>query len=103
MVLRKEWDKWLRSVTLYIETEDITNHIKQKSKLLPFGETQLQEFVYNLTTAMEEYDSVINNDVLQAIVSKLNGYFSLEKNSIFERHLFRQIRLVNGKARGTKT
>lgn len=91
-VLRSEWSKWVRSFQLYCDSEDITDVIKKRNKLLHLGGPQLQEVAYNIPGALEEYDPTIKNDVFKVLVDKLNCHFSPEQNSTFERHLFRSLK-----------
>ncbi|XP_044753909.1 uncharacterized protein K02A2.6-like [Coccinella septempunctata] len=84
--------KWLRSLELYLASEDITNIVKKRNKLLHLGGSQLQEVAYNLPGALEIFDKDINNDVFKTLVEKLTDYFSPKQNSTFERHIFRNIK-----------
>lgn len=97
-LLRTEWEKWLRSVKLYLEAEEVDNPKKKRSKLLHLGGPQLQEVAYNLPGAIEEYDETKKNDVFETLVTKLNEHFSPDQNSTFERHLFRTIKPEGGEA-----
>lgn len=51
-VVRKEWEKWFRSLELYFAAEEITDVFKKRNKLLHLGGTQLQEVAYNLPGAI---------------------------------------------------
>ncbi|XP_075144752.1 uncharacterized protein LOC142219865 [Haematobia irritans] len=95
-LLRAEWERWLRSLTLYLQSEDIVDVVKKRNKLLHLGGPQLQEVVYNLPGAIEEYDAEKKNDVFMTLVEKLNEYFSPRRNSTFERHLFRNLIPMEG-------
>ena len=90
-VVRNEWQKWLRSLKLYLDAEDITDAKKKKSKLMHLGGVQLQEVIYSLPGAIVE-----EGDVFDVLVKKLDEYFSPKRNSTFERHLFRSIKPENG-------
>lgn len=91
-VIRNEWEKWLRSLELYLASEDISDVIKKRNKLLHLGGSQLQEVAYNLPGALEPYDAEKNNDVFRGLVEKLSEYFSPKQNSTFERHIFRSLK-----------
>ncbi|XP_054736166.1 uncharacterized protein LOC129243060 [Anastrepha obliqua] len=93
-IIRTEWEKWLRSLTLYLETEDITTASKKRSKLLHLGGTQLQEVVYNIPDALVEAKEGV--DPYEVLVGKLTQHFSPKRNSTFERHLFRSLKPVEG-------
>lgn len=91
-LIRGEWEKWLRSLELYLASEDITDFAKKRNKLLHLGGAQLQEVAYNIPGAIETYNDKENNDVFKILVEKLTDYFSPKQNSTFERHLFRSLK-----------
>lgn len=90
-LLRNEWERWFRSLSLYLQSEDIKDVVKKKNKLLHLGGPQLQEVVFNIPGALVEYDDEKKNDVFKILVDKLDEYFSPKRNSTFERHLFRDL------------
>lgn len=47
-LIRSEWEKWIRSLKLYLDSEDIVNPLKRQNMLLHYGRSQLQEVAYNL-------------------------------------------------------
>ena len=91
-LIRGEWQKWLRSLELYLAAEDILEVSKKRNKLLHLGGTQLQEVAYNIPGAIEEYNTEKQNDVFKILVDKLSEYFSPKQNSTFERHIFRKLK-----------
>lgn len=91
-VLLNEWDKWFRAVKLYLDAEDICEPDRKKSKLLHLGGPQLQEVAFNIPGALVEVNQEENNDVFKILVDKLTEYFSPQRNSTFERHLFRNMK-----------
>lgn len=95
-LLRNEWEKWLRSFDLYLAAEEISDVVKKKNKLLHFGGAQLQEVVFNIPEALIDYDKAKKNDVYKILVDKLNEYFSPKRNSTFERHVFRELKPLDG-------
>lgn len=95
-LIRGNWEKWLRSLELYLASEDITNVEKKRNKLLHLGGPQLQEVAYSIPGAIETYDEEKNNNVFKILVEKLTDYFSPKQNSTFERHIFRSIQKENG-------
>lgn len=95
-LLRHEWEKWLRSFTLYSAAEEITDKVKKKNKLLHLGGSQLQEVVFNIPGALVEVDGKEEINIYDVLVEKLNEYFSPKRNTTFERHLFRNITSIEG-------
>ncbi|XP_050335789.1 uncharacterized protein K02A2.6-like [Bactrocera neohumeralis] len=93
-IIRTEWEKWLRSFTLYLEAEDITTASKKRSKLLHLGGAQLQEVAYNIPDALVEGKEGV--DPYEVLVGKLTQHFSPKRNSTFERHLFRSLKPMEG-------
>ncbi|XP_068149431.1 uncharacterized protein [Drosophila tropicalis] len=88
---RNEWEKWLRSFNIYVDTEEISSVIKKRNKLLHLGGPQLQEVAYSLPGALVAYHATKENDVFTPLVDKLNEYFSPQRNAVFERHMFRSM------------
>ena len=95
-LLRLEWQKWFRSFTLYLNSEDITDNVKKKNKLLHLAGPQLQEVIYSFPGALVEQNIDKSNDVYQIVVDKLHSHFSPVRNSTFERHLFRNMKVMPG-------
>lgn len=95
-LIRGEWEKWLRSLELYLASEDITDVVKKRNKLLHLGGTELQEVAYSLPGAIEPFNDEEKNDVFKTLVDKLSEYFSPKQNSTFERHIFRNIKREEG-------
>lgn len=81
-LIRSEWEKWVRSLKLYLDSEDINNPLKRRNKLLHYGGLQLQEVAYNLPGAVEDYDPDRNNDIFTTLVSKLNEYFCPQQTQL---------------------
>ncbi|XP_058979057.1 uncharacterized protein LOC131802673 [Musca domestica] len=95
-LLRNEWEKWLRSFTLYLAAEDIIDDGKKRNKLLLLVGPQLQEVVFNIPGALVERDEKGEIKTYDVLVEKLNEYFSPKRNSTFERHLFRNLTPIEG-------
>lgn len=95
-LIRGDWEKWLRSLELYLASEDITSVLKKRNKLLHLGGTQLQEVAYSLPGAIEPFNEEAGNDVFKTLVDKLSEYFSPKQNSTFERHVFRTLKREEG-------
>lgn len=92
-LIRSEWEKWLRAFTFYIQAEEISDAVKKKNKLLHYGGIQLQEVAYNIPGALTSGEK---DDAFKMLVDKLTDYFSPERNSTFERHLFRSLKAEAG-------
>ncbi|XP_054745691.1 uncharacterized protein LOC129250071 [Anastrepha obliqua] len=95
-LLRSEWEKWFRSLSLYLQCEDINDAVKRRNKLLHLGGPQLQEVIFNILGAVVDVDEINKNDVYNISVGKLNEFFSPKRNSTFERHLFRNLSPLEG-------
>lgn len=52
-ILQSEWEEWVRSLELYLSTEDIVDNT---NKLLHLGGAQLQDVACNFPGAIVEYD-----------------------------------------------
>lgn len=78
-LVRGEWAKWLRSLELYLASEEITDPLKKRNKLLHLGGSQLQEVAYNIPGAIVIYDPEKKNDVFSILTAKLSEYFSLSR------------------------
>ncbi|KAJ8964455.1 hypothetical protein NQ317_004366, partial [Molorchus minor] len=83
-LIRGEWEKWLRSLELYLAAEEIDDGVKKRNKLLHLGGTQLQEVAYNIPGAIETYNPEEKNDIFKVL------------NSTFERHVFRNLKPEDG-------
>nr|CAI5867929.1 unnamed protein product [Callosobruchus analis] len=90
--IRNEWQKWIRSLCLYLDSENINDPIRKRNKLLHLGGTQLQEIAYNIPGAVT--DSA-EGDAFSTLVDELTKYFSPVQNSVFERHTFRKLKPEN--------
>lgn len=99
--IRGEWEKWLRSLELYLAAEEISEKEisekkKKRDKLLHLGGAQLQEVAFNLPGAIESKDPTQDKDIFKILVDKLTEYFSPKRNSVFERHVFRSLKPHEG-------
>jgi hypothetical protein len=91
--IRNEWENWIRSFELYCDSNDITDCVKKRTKLLLLGGSQIQNLAYDLPDAMEKYVAEKKNDVYATLLGKLKDHLSPVRNSAFERHTFRNMRL----------
>lgn len=88
------WEKWKRSLRIYLEAADITTPEKKRATLLVLGGGALQEIFYNLPGASAEPEQDV--DIFEVAVSKLDDYFLPKQNKTFERHIFRLIKQDEG-------
>ncbi|CAH2107516.1 unnamed protein product [Euphydryas editha] len=91
-----KWEKWKRSLYIYLEATDIVTPAKKRATLLVLGGTPLQEIYYNLPGASGEPGE--NVDVFEIAIKKLNEYFLPKQNKIYERHIFRSIKQDAGES-----
>ncbi|XP_030750619.1 uncharacterized protein K02A2.6-like [Sitophilus oryzae] len=89
--IRNEWQKWIRSFRLYLDSEIIAGQTRKRNKLLHLGGSQLQEVAYSIPGAV-----VDEEESFDILVGKLTEYFSPIQNSTFERHTFRNIKADKG-------
>lgn len=62
------WDKWLRSFTLYLASEEITDDVKKRNKLLHLGGPQSQEVVFNIRVALLTSDGNGDDKIYDTLV-----------------------------------
>ncbi|XP_026745717.1 uncharacterized protein LOC113507064, partial [Trichoplusia ni] len=89
------WEQWKRSFNIYLEATGISGEEKKRATLLLLGGPGIQEIVFNLPGAYEE-NSTTEAGVFKTVIEKLDDYFLPKQNKIYERHLFRQIKQVEG-------
>lgn len=83
----QRWEKWLRSLSIYLDTTDIKCPIKKRATLLLLGGSDLQDIFYNLPGANAEAKD--NADVFKIAIDTLNDYFAPKQSKVYERHIFR--------------
>lgn len=81
------WEKWKRSLNIYLEATEVKCPIKKRATLLLFGGSGLQEIFYNLPGANAE--PIEGTDVFEIAITKLNEYFAPKQCKVYERHIFR--------------
>ncbi|KAJ8734513.1 hypothetical protein PYW08_013763 [Mythimna loreyi] len=91
-----KWEKWKRSLLIYLEASDISTDIKKRATLLVLGGSALQDIFYNLPGANVNIGNAVN--VFDIAISKLDDYFLPKQNKTYERHIFRQIEQVEGES-----
>lgn len=88
------WERWKRSLNIYLDATEITGPEKKRATLLLLGGSELQEIIYNLPGAYVDVTEGV--DVFNTAVEKLDGYFLPKHNRVYERHIFRQIKQEEG-------
>ncbi|XP_049880106.1 uncharacterized protein K02A2.6-like [Pectinophora gossypiella] len=88
------WEKWKRSLQIYLEATEIASPQKKRAILLVLGGVGLQEIFYNLPGASVEPANDI--DVFDVAIKKLDEYFCPKQNKTYERHIFRLIKQEDG-------
>ncbi|XP_046975751.1 uncharacterized protein LOC124541886 [Vanessa cardui] len=99
-----QWERWKRSVLIYLEAADIQIPAKKRATLLHFGGPGLQDIYSNLpganavvsTPSGTSEDPVDGRDVFEIALEKLDQYFLPKQSKVYERHLFRQIKQEAG-------
>ncbi|XP_041979479.1 uncharacterized protein K02A2.6-like [Aricia agestis] len=92
--LGQRWDKWKRSLYIYLEATEVTTPLKKRATLLLLGGSGLQDIFYNLPGA--NVDPNENNDVFKIAIQKLDDYFTPKQSKVYERHLFRLLKQDEG-------
>lgn len=87
------WEKWKRSLLIYLEAADVQCPSRKRATLLLCGGSGLQEIFYNFPGAMCEEAEV---DIFKIALKKLDEYFLPMQNKTYERHIFRQIKQDDG-------
>lgn len=95
-LLRVEWERWKRAFTIYAESNEITDQSKLKSKLLHLGGLELQDVFFAIPGADVQQNEEKTLNVYDTAITKLNEQFSPKRNSVFERHIFRTMKLDDG-------
>lgn len=90
------WEKWKRSLRIYLEATETKIPTKKRALLLLLGGTGLQEIFYNIPGASVEESEGI--DVFDVAVDRLDKYFLPKQNKTYERHIFRLIKQGEGES-----
>lgn len=88
------WERWKRSLSIYLDATEITSATRKRATLLHFGGTGLQEIFYNLPGA--NIESSVNVDVFKVALTKLDEYFLPKQSKVYERHVFRLLKQEEG-------
>lgn len=81
------WEKWKRSLYIYLEAAEIDTDSRKRASLLHFGGTELQEIYYNIPGA-----NAAAGNLFETAVQKLDEYFAPKQSKVYERHIFRLLR-----------
>lgn len=103
------WERWKRSLLIYLEAADIQIPEKKRATLLHFGGPSLQDIYSNLPGANavtsvparaappgESDTAAESQDVFEIALKKLDEYFLPKQSKVYERHLFRQLKQETG-------
>lgn len=85
-----KWERWKRSLLIYLDAAEVTSDLKKRATLLHLGGASLQDIFYNLPGANVEAAAGVN--VFDIAIKKLDEYFVPQTNRVFERHMFRLIK-----------
>lgn len=81
------WERWKRSLYIYLEAASIDTEAKKRASLLHFGGPELQEIYHNIPGA-----DASEGDLFNIAIKKLDDYFSPKQSKVYERHLFRLLK-----------
>lgn len=81
------WERWKRSLNIYLEAAGIDTEAKKRASLLHFGGAELQEVFYNIPGA-----NATEGELFNIAVEKLDNYFAPKQSKVYERHLFRLLK-----------
>lgn len=77
------WHKWVNSFKLYLTASGACNATQKRALLLHLAGAEVQDVFSTLDNAGEDKD-------YELALTKLNTYFTPQKNISYERHMFRQ-------------
>ncbi|XP_063892502.1 uncharacterized protein K02A2.6-like [Helicoverpa armigera] len=83
------WEKWKRSLQIYLLAAGIVDDQKQTASLLHFGGPELQEIFFSIP---ENSDSGSSGTTFKTAVKKLDNYFAPKQSKVYERHVFRLLK-----------
>lgn len=81
------WERWKRSLNIYLEAAGIDTEAKKRASLLHFGGPELQEIFYNIPGA-----NATEGELFNIAIGKLDNYFAPKQSKVYERHLFRLLK-----------
>ncbi|XP_049886660.1 uncharacterized protein LOC126381182 isoform X2 [Pectinophora gossypiella] len=92
------WEKWKRSLDIYLFAANINDSKKKRATLLHMGGPTLQDIYFNIPGAhipVEPQPDVPGDqtsDVYKTAIDKLDDYFMPKQSSVYERHVFRLLK-----------
>ena len=89
------WRKWKRTFEYYAEGKGIDNVRKKTSQLLHFAGMEVQDIFEDLQDPGPIPEA--GDNAYKVAIPKLDSYFRVEENIPYERHVFRQLSLHEGK------
>lgn len=87
-----KWERWKRSLFIYLEAASIEDEGKKRASLLHYGGPELQEIFYNLPGANIVCNEENKSQLFKAAIKKLDEYFAPKQCLAFERHMFRSLK-----------
>lgn len=84
------WERWKRSLNIYLEAAKIDTAAQKRASLLHFGGPELQEIFFNIPGTEDGASN--EGDVFTSAIAILDAYFAPKQSKRFERHIFRQIK-----------
>lgn len=87
------WERWKRSLYIYLKAADVNTSSKKRASLLHWGGQELQEILFNIPGGyVTSVEGGQDKDVFEVAIKKLDEYFAPKQNKRYERHLFRQMK-----------
>ncbi|CAI6367348.1 unnamed protein product [Macrosiphum euphorbiae] len=83
------WEKWKRSIMIFILSQNITKDTQKQAIILHRGGQELQDIFFGIP---EHGNPPDGTTVFQHTINLLDQHFIPKVNPVFERHVFRKIR-----------
>ena len=93
-IIAERWRKWKRSFQFYVDGHGIDNPARQRSLLLHYEGTAVQDIHESIAEAATDD----TNTAFSPTVDALDTYFKCEPNTPYERHSFRQMTQKDGES-----
>ena len=88
------WKKWKRAFEYYAEGKGLDNTRKKTSQLLHYAGMEVQDIFKHLV----DPDPAGDQGPYAVCIRKLDHHFHSDENIPFERHVFWQLALMDGKS-----
>ncbi|XP_050059725.1 uncharacterized protein LOC126551010 [Aphis gossypii] len=83
------WEKWKRSIMIFILSQNITKDTQKQAIILHRGGQELQDIFFSIP---EHGNPPDGTTTFQHTINLLDQHFIPKVNPVFERHVFRKIR-----------